>query len=44
MSKAEAQATLVTVAKARNRQDLDDEVKARLRKEFDLLIERCKKD
>lgn len=44
MSKAEAQATLVTVAKARNRQDLDDEVKARLRKEFDLLIERCKRD
>lgn len=44
LTKAEAHERLTLVAKARNRADLDDEVKARLRKEFDLLLERCKRD
>lgn len=44
MTKAEAHQRLEVVAKARSRADLDDEVKTRLRKEFDLLLERCKRD
>ncbi len=44
MSKEEARATLARVASARGRADLDDTVKARLKSEFDLLLERCKKD
>lgn len=44
MTKAEAHQRLEVVAKARSRADLDEEVKTRLRKEFDLLLERCKRD
>jgi hypothetical protein len=44
MTKAEAHQRLELVAKARSRADLDEEVKTRLRKEFDLLLERCKRD
>jgi hypothetical protein len=44
LTKAEAHERLTLVAKARNRADLDDEVKVRLRKEFDMLLERCKRD
>ena len=44
MSKEEARAALVLVSKARNRADLPDEVQARLKEEFNLLLERCKRD
>jgi hypothetical protein len=44
MSKEEARQTLGIVSKARSRADLDDEAKARLKREFDLLLERCRKD
>jgi hypothetical protein len=44
MSKSEAQSALTTVSRARQRADLSDEVKARLRTEFDMLLERCKRD
>ena len=44
MSKEEARAALGPVSKARNRADLSDEVRARLKEEFDLLIERSKRD
>ena len=44
MSKEEARQTLGVVSKARSRADLDDEAKARLKREFDLLLERCRKD
>ncbi|NBQ15596.1 MAG: hypothetical protein EBU31_13565, partial [Proteobacteria bacterium] len=42
MSKEEARAALVLVSRARNRADLSDEVQARLKEEFNLLLERCK--
>jgi hypothetical protein len=44
MSKEEARAALVLVSKARNRADLADDVQARLKEEFNLLLERCKRD
>ena len=44
MSKEEARAALVLVSKARNRADLSDEVQARLKEEFNLLLERCKQE
>jgi|GEM_PF-885516 len=44
MSKEEARAALVLVSKARNRADLPDDVQARLKEEFNLLLERCKRD
>jgi hypothetical protein len=44
MSKEEARAALVLVSKARNRADLADDVQARLKEEFNLLLERCKHD
>ncbi len=44
MSKEEARQTLGIVSKARGRADLDEEAKARLKREFDLLLERCRKD
>jgi hypothetical protein len=44
MTKAEAQAALTTVSKARQRADISDEVKARLKTEFEMLLERCKRD
>jgi hypothetical protein len=44
MSKEEARQTLGVVSKARSRADLDDDAKARLKREFDLLLERCRKD
>ena len=44
MSKEEARAALVLVSQARNRADLADDVQARLKEEFNLLLERCKRD
>lgn len=44
MSREEARQALVTVSRARNRADLDDAAKARLKTEFDLLLERCRKE
>jgi hypothetical protein len=44
MSKEEARSALGPVSKARNRADLSDEVRARLKEEFNLLIERSKRD
>ena len=44
MSKEEARVALGLVSKARNRADLPDDVQARLKEEFNLLLERCKKD
>lgn len=44
MSKEEARQTLGVVSKARSRADLDDDAKARLKREFDLLLERCRKE
>ena len=44
MSREEARQALVTVSRARNRADLDDATKARLKTEFDLLLERCRKE
>lgn len=44
MTKAEAQAALTTVSKARQRADISDEVKARLKTEFEMLLERCKRE
>lgn len=44
MSREEARQALVTVSRARNRADLDDATKARLKSEFDLLLERCRKE
>lgn len=43
MTKQEAQDALAKVAKARQRADIEDDVKERLRGEFNLLLERCKK-
>jgi hypothetical protein len=42
MSREEAREALVKVSRARQRADLDDAVKTRLKSEFDLLLERCK--
>ena len=42
MSKEEAREALMKVSRARQRADLDDAVKTRLKTEFDLLLERCK--
>jgi len=44
MSKEEARAALGPVSNARKRADLSDEVQARLKEEFNLLIERSKRD
>ena len=44
MSREEARQALVTVSRARNRADIDDATKARLKTEFDLLLERCRKE
>ncbi|MFM7798335.1 MAG: hypothetical protein ACKPBA_05045, partial [Planctomycetota bacterium] len=44
MSREEARQALVTVSRARNRADIDDATKARLKSEFDLLLERCRKE
>ena len=44
MSKEEARAALVVVSRQRSRADLDEAVRARLKSEFDLLLERCKRD
>jgi hypothetical protein len=44
MSKEEARVALGLVSKARNRADLPDDVQARLKEEFNLLLERCKQD
>ena len=44
MSKEEARAALALVSKARARADLSEEVQARLKEEFDLLLERCKQE
>jgi hypothetical protein len=44
MSKEEARDALVRVSKARQRADLDDATKARLKVEFDNLLERCKRN
>ena len=43
MTKQEAQDALAKVAKARQRADIDEDVQQRLRGEFSLLLERCKK-
>lgn len=43
MTKQEAQDALAKVAKARQRADIEDDVKERLRGEFNLLLERCKR-
>jgi hypothetical protein len=43
MSKQEAQNALAIVSTARRRADLSDEDAARLRREFDMLLERCKR-
>ncbi|MFM9180073.1 MAG: hypothetical protein ACKOV8_02290 [Phycisphaerales bacterium] len=43
MTKQEAQDALAKVAKARQRADIDEDVQQRLRGEFNLLLERCKK-
>ncbi|MFM9144439.1 MAG: hypothetical protein ACKORL_03480, partial [Phycisphaerales bacterium] len=43
MTKQEAQDALAKVAKARQRPDNDEDVQQRLRGEFNLLLERCKK-
>ena len=43
MSKQEAQNALAIVSTARRRADLSDEDVARLRREFDMLLERCKR-
>lgn len=44
MSRQEARDWVVKVSKARNRADLDAAVQERLKREFDLLIERCKRE
>ena len=44
MSKEEARDALVKISKARQRADLDDPTQARLKNEFNLLLERCKRD
>jgi hypothetical protein len=44
MTKEEARDTLVRVSKARQRADLDDATKERLRNEFNQLLERCKRE
>lgn len=44
MSREEARDWLVKVSKARHRADLDTAVQERLKREFDLLIERCKRE
>ena len=44
MSKEEARAALALVSKARARADLSEEVQARLKEEFNLLLERCKQE
>jgi hypothetical protein len=43
MTKQEAQDALAKVAKARQRADIEEDVQQRLREEFNLLLERCKK-
>ena len=44
MTAQQARAALASVAKSRTRSDLSDEVRARLKDEFDLLLERVKKN
>jgi hypothetical protein len=44
MTKEEARDALVRVSKARQRADLDDATKERLRNEFNQLLERCKRE
>ncbi|NBQ13842.1 MAG: tetratricopeptide repeat protein [Proteobacteria bacterium] len=44
MTAEEARAALIKVSKSRNRSDLSDEVQARLKDEFNLLLERVKKN
>ena len=44
MTREEARAALVLVSRGRNRSDLTDEVQARLKAEFNLLLERVKKN
>jgi hypothetical protein len=44
MSREEAREALVKVSRARQRADLDDAVKTRLKTEFDFLLERCKQE
>ena len=44
MSRQEARDWVVKVSRARNRADLDQPVQERLKREFDLLIERCKRE
>jgi hypothetical protein len=43
MSKQEAQDALTRISKFRARADLSDADKARLKSEFDLLLDRCKR-
>jgi hypothetical protein len=43
MTKQEAQQAMTAVARVRNRADVSDADKARLKAEFDLLLERCKR-
>lgn len=42
MTLAEAQNALAKVSAARQRADIDDDVKVRLKEEFSMLLERCK--
>lgn len=44
MSREEAREALVKVSRARQRADLDVDVKTRLKTEFDFLLERCKQE
>jgi hypothetical protein len=44
MTREEARAALVLVSRGRNRSDLTDDVQARLKAEFNLLLERVKKN
>jgi hypothetical protein len=44
MTPEEARAALMLVSRARSRSDLPDEVQARLKDEFNLLLERVKKN
>jgi tetratricopeptide (TPR) repeat protein len=44
MTRDQAREALVKVSRSRQRSDVTDDVKTRLKIEFDLLLERCKKD
>jgi hypothetical protein len=44
MTREEARAALVLVSRGRNRSDLTDDVQARLKAEFNLLLERVKRN